>query len=176
MVKPILNPDTEQRALMLFAQGMNRKQVTTELINTAPELFDTGMESQELRNYVRNLLRSIDPKSPKFAETKYRQNFEQYRVIVYQELRENVSNIQQKCLNDLSLLFGDIDQIASLVKGDIQNASDTEPTGNSEFLSSINMYLRLQEAKVKTAGALTEIVKQLAPTPGQQQLPIPEVE
>ena len=167
MDKIHLTPETQNRTLHLFAQGYTRPQVMDFLLKDVPELQAVDGDEATLRKRLSDSLRGLDPTSSQFSE-KYRGVYQEYRELVFQTLRENVSGLQMRFIEELSHTFSDINKMSETLQDDLDLAEQTAPVGNSEYLATIGMMIRLKEAQAKTVGTISNLMELLTPAPDSQ--------
>ena len=167
MDKIQLSPTTQDRTISLFAQGFTRPQVMDLLLQDTPELQNLDFDEATLRKKLSDYLRSFDPTSNQFAE-KHRATYQERREAVYQSLRENVSGLQMQFIQQLSKTFNEINGICESLKIDLDMAEQTTPVGNSEYLATVGMLVRLKEAQGKTVATISTLMDHLTPAPDSQ--------
>ncbi|MXZ00237.1 hypothetical protein F4Y93_06155 [Candidatus Poribacteria bacterium] len=135
-----LTEDQMKEAVEMFATGMHRQEIVAYFIDNDVRIQGLleGRPEEEVREAISQRLRYADPSSNKFAVTKYKEHFENHRVA----LRSVISNQYEIALTrSIQAMTGEIETLRQQIDSVnymLDNASETNPVGTSEYLATLN--------------------------------------
>jgi len=145
-------------ALADFAQGKTATQVMDGLYENHPDWDD----SQETRQSVRQVLRSVNPSDARFATTKYGRAYDLARQAAVDVLQEEVRDAFKAVAASVSADLREFEVLGETVLGLLDNAVEASVTSNSEFISTLRAYTGLQKVKIEGAMALADLASRLS--------------
>ena len=137
----ILTDDNLKEAVTLFASGMSRQEVVSHFIDTDERIQDLCAEhgEEDIREKMSQILRSTDPTSNKFAVSKYGEHYKLYRESIKESLKTTfqiaIARSVRAMTREMDALTEQIGELDHM----LQSATNTNPVGTSEYLSTMNM-------------------------------------
>ena len=134
-----LNDEQMKEAVTLFAQGLNRTEVVSCLIDADEALQQLEAEQgKQARNNISNQLRSADPRSSHFAVSKFQAHFDLHQKAALESLKQRYNACISQNVDFMSQEISNLTEQIHELDHMIGDAIDNEPQGTVEYLATLN--------------------------------------
>lgn len=149
-----------EQALEMFAEGYSRPKIVSHFMENDQVLREQAAldenRAREMRATISEQLRSVDPSSPRFASSKYKELFDLH----FQAKVDTIRNHYEMVINrSTTLMEHQIEKITEqlqMLEAAIENVKVSTPETDKEYLSLLKMSDTLNQRLIDTTDRLLE--------------------
>ncbi len=134
---------------------------TTQIIDAVIESRGLEKNDRDTREAIRQQLRSADPRSSRFAKSKYGLTYQLAREAARDEINARVKPVIQYAFDRTIERLESLNTLDEKVANLLENTDNLSVNGTGEFIQLLREFSRIQTTRLESINALVELADRL---------------